>query len=85
MLSKRNDRRLMAGVGAAALIVMSALIAGCGNNGNQAPPTSATTTSSTSATPTEKDISPTGGNLFTPQVIAPPAPNEPPGVHRHRH
>jgi hypothetical protein len=22
--------------------------------------------------------------LFSPQVIAPPAPTEPPGVHRHR-
>jgi hypothetical protein len=22
--------------------------------------------------------------LFTPQVIAPPAPTEPPGIHRHR-
>lgn len=85
MLSNRNDRRLMAGVGAAGLIAMSALIAGCGGNGTQAPPTSATTTSTTSATPTDKDISPSGGNLFTPQVIAPPARLEPPGVHRHKH
>jgi hypothetical protein len=30
----------------------------------------------------EKAINPTGGNLFTPPVIAPPAPTEPPGVHR---
>jgi hypothetical protein len=31
----------------------------------------------------EKSINPTGGNLFTPPVYAPPAPTEPPGVHRH--
>jgi hypothetical protein len=32
--------------------------------------------------PTEKSINPTGGNLFTPPVYAPPAPTQPPGVHR---
>jgi hypothetical protein len=32
--------------------------------------------------PTEKSISPTGGNLFTPPVIAPPAPTAVPGTHR---
>jgi hypothetical protein len=32
--------------------------------------------------PTEKTINPTGGNLFTPPVYAPPAPTAPPGVHR---
>src|SRR4029079_12013074 len=31
--------------------------------------------------PTEKSINPTGGNLFTPPVVAPPAPNVPPGQH----
>ena len=34
--------------------------------------------------PVEKSINPTGGNLFTPPVIAPPAPTEPPGVHRNK-
>jgi hypothetical protein len=34
--------------------------------------------------PTEKDLSPTGGNLFTPGVKAPPAPTEPPGIHRNK-
>jgi hypothetical protein len=34
--------------------------------------------------PTEKSINPTGGNLFTPPVQAPPAPTEPPGVHRNK-
>jgi hypothetical protein len=83
-----NGRRLMAVCGGAALIAMGAIVAACGNDGNQAPApttTSTTTTPTTqpSASPTEKDISPTGGNLFSPQVIAPAAPTEPPGVHRH--
>jgi hypothetical protein len=71
-------------LGAAAI----AMAAGCGSTGNQAPSTTSTTTTTTSpapattAPPTEKNINPTGGNLFTPQVIAPPAPTEPPGVHR---
>lgn len=87
-------RRLMAVCGGAALIGMGAVIAACGNGANQAPTTpttttapSTTTTSSTTAppaSPTEKNISPTGGNLFSPQVLAPAAPTEPPGVHRHR-
>jgi hypothetical protein len=86
-----NGRRLMAVCGGAALIAMGAIVAACGNGGNQAPPaptttstTTATTTSPPPASPTEKSISPTGGNLFSPQVIAPAAPTEPPGVHRHR-
>jgi len=36
------------------------------------------------AVPTEKAIDPNGGNLFTPPVKAPPAPTEPPGVHRNK-
>lgn len=82
-----NGRRLMAVCGGAALIAMGAIVAACGNSGNQAPPaptTTSTTTAPPSASPTEKNISPTGGNLFSPQVIAPAAPTEPPGVHRHR-
>jgi hypothetical protein len=31
--------------------------------------------------PTEKSINPTGGNLFTPSVVAPPAPTVAPGQH----
>lgn len=77
--------------GAATLIAMGAVIAGCGNGGNQAPSTTTTTTATTTSStttpvspvsPTEKSINPTGGNLFTPPVLAPPAPTEPPGVHR---
>jgi hypothetical protein len=91
--SNRIRRRIMAvTAGAAALISMGALIAGCGSSGNQAPSTTTTTTTSTATSPsattvpptspTEKNLSPTGGNLFSPQVIAPPAPTEPPGIHR---
>ena len=82
--------RLVAVVGGGALISMGALLAGCGNNGEQAPSTTTTTTTVTTTptssalppSPTEKGIDPTGGNLFTPNVKAPPAPTEPPGVHR---
>jgi len=78
-------RRIVTVALGAAVIAMAA---GCGSSGNQAPSTTPSTTTSTStpaappAPPTEKSINPTAGNLFTPQVIAPPAPTEPPGVHR---
>jgi hypothetical protein len=92
MSSKPFTPRLVAVVGGGALIAMGAFLAGCGNNGEQAPSTSSTTTTTTTTSPpsssavppspTEKGINPTGGNLFTPGVKAPPAPTEPPGVHR---
>ena len=90
MNSDRVGRRMAAVFGGAALIAMGAVIAACGNAGNQAPPASTTTTttttttpppSSTPASPTEKSISPSGGNLFTPPVHATPAPNIPGGQH----
>jgi hypothetical protein len=91
--SNRIRRRIMAVVGGAAVIAMVGISAGCVSTGKQAPSTTTTPTTTTTTTtpppttappasPTEKNISPTGGNLFTPQVIAPPAPTEPPGVHR---
>jgi hypothetical protein len=94
MTSNRTGYRVIALAGGAVLIAIGAVIAGCANSENQAPSTTTTTTTSTTATtppnstppptPTEKGLSPTGGNLFSPQVIAPPAPTEPPGIHRHR-
>jgi hypothetical protein len=91
MNSNRNGRRVVAVIGGAAFIAVSVLTAGCANNSNQAPsPTTTTTTTTTSPSsaapisPTEKGITPTGANSFGPQVLAPPAPTEPPGVHRHR-
>ena len=89
MTSKRIDRRMLAVAGGAALIALGALTAACGNGGNEVPSTSTTTTTTTTTTPsstpppspTEKSISPTGGNLFTPPVKAPGAPTVPPGQH----
>ena len=88
MTSKRIDRRMLAVAGGAALIALGALTAACGNGGNEVPSTSTTTTTTTTTpsstpppSPTEKSISPTGGNLFTPPVKAPGAPTVPPGQH----
>ncbi|HYP94573.1 MAG TPA: hypothetical protein VER34_15980 [Mycobacterium sp.] len=91
MDSRCVDRRRMALAGGAVLIAVGVLTAGCGTSGNQAPSSTTTTTTTTTTTapppssapasPTEKSINPTGGNLFTPPVVAPPAPNVPPGQH----
>ena len=91
MDSRCVDRRRMAVAGAAVLIAVGVLTAGCGTSGKQAPSSTTTTTTTTTTTapppssapasPTEKSINPTGGNLFTPPVVAPPAPNVPPGQH----
>ncbi len=80
MKSNRLARRIAAAVGGTAIVAMIGLTAACGG-GEKAPETS-TTTPSSSAPPvssTEKSINPTGGNLFTPPVKAPPAPTAPPG------
>lgn len=85
--------------GCAALIALGGLTAACGSSDKQEAPSSTTTTTTTTTTtappetpaptsapplaPTQNSIDPTGGNLFTPSVVAPPAPTEPPGVHRH--
>jgi hypothetical protein len=87
MNSKTTRPRLIALAAGAALVIIGVLTAGCGTNGNQAPSTTTTTTttsspsSSAAPAPTEKSINPTGGNLFTPGVKAPPAPAVPPGQH----
>jgi hypothetical protein len=76
-------RRVAAVAGGAAIVAMVAVTASCAKEEKKAPETTTTTTTTTtSAAPTEKSINPTGGNLFTPTVYAPPAPTEPPGVHR---
>ena len=86
MKSGRLARRLAATAGMGAIIAMGALTA-CGE-GEKAPETTTPTTTTTTTTtapsappvaPTEKSINPTGGNLFTPPVIAPPAPTAIPG------
>lgn len=93
-MNSHLGRRIVAVAAGAALIGLGGLTAGCGKGEKKAPP-STTTTPTTTATntpapttsapaapaPTEKTINPTGGNLFTPGVIAPPAPTVPPGQH----
>jgi hypothetical protein len=85
MRSHRLARRVAAYAGGAAIVAMVGLTAACGGSSEKAPETSTTsTTTSTSTTapavtPTEKSINPTGGNLFTPPVKAPPAPTAIPG------
>jgi hypothetical protein len=75
-------RRVAAISGVTAFIAMGALTAACAKEEKKAPETTTTTTTTTSApAPTEKSINPTGGNLFTPPVYAPPAPTVPPGQH----
>ena len=68
---------------AATLITVSSLVAGCGNNGKEAPSTPNPSPSSAPASPTEKSLSPNGGNKFTPPVVAPPPPTMGPGNHHH--
>jgi hypothetical protein len=81
----RMSRRRMVVAAGSALIAIGAFASACGNGG-QAPSTTTTTTTSPSSSaappsPTEKGVNPTGGNLFTPGVTAPAAPNVPPGQH----
>lgn len=86
------DSRRISVAGAAVLVAVAALTAACGTSGNQTPSSTTTTTPTTTTTtapmttsapaaPTEKSINPTGGNLFTPPVVAPAAPTVPPGQH----
>ena len=90
MTSNRLRPRRIAFAGGTFLVVMGAVIAGCGNGGNQAPSSTTTTTTTTAPSstpappppaPTEKSISPSEGNLFTPGVKAPPATGVAPGQH----
>jgi hypothetical protein len=84
MNSHRFGRRLALIAGGAAIIAMGTLTA-CGGGGKESPSSTTTTTTTTTSapapSPTEKSINPTGGNLFTPPVVAPPAPAVPPGQH----
>ncbi|OFJ54418.1 hypothetical protein BEL07_07575 [Mycolicibacterium grossiae] len=83
--NRRMARRIAAAVGGTAIVAMVGLTAACGSDEEKAPETSTTTTttapssSAPSVSPTEKSINPTGGNLFTPSVKAPPAPTAIPG------
>jgi hypothetical protein len=89
MRSGLTARRLAATAGMGAIIAMGVLSA-CAKE-EKAPETTTPTTTTTTTTsavttapppaPTEKSINPTGGNLFTPPVKAPPAPTAIPGDH----
>jgi hypothetical protein len=79
-MNRRLTRRVGMGLGIAAVISMGTLTACGGGNGG---PASTTPTTTTSVSPTEKSLNPTGGNLFTPSVKAPPAPTAIPGTHNH--
>ncbi|MCG7606371.1 hypothetical protein BA059_02880 [Mycolicibacterium sp. (ex Dasyatis americana)] len=91
MKSGQLTRRLTVIAGGAAVIGMISFTAACGTEEEgpetTTPTTTTTTTTTTPATPapppsvepTEKSINPTGGNLFTPGVKAPPAPTAIPG------
>ena len=84
----RMARRVAALVGGAAVATMVGLTASCAKEEQKAPETSTTTTTTTTSAatpappppaPTEKSINPTGGNLFTPPVKAPPPATAVPG------
>lgn len=83
---KRAERsRVVAGC--TAVLLASALVSACGSSDQPNAPTTTSTSPSPagpqpSVEPTTKNIDPTGGNLFSPEIKAPPAPTEPPGVHR---
>ena len=73
-------RRIAAAVGGTAIVAMVGLTAACGSSEEKAPETTTTTTTTApSVAPTEKSINPTGGNLFTPGVKAPPPVTAIPG------
>ncbi|WP_354525732.1 hypothetical protein [Mycolicibacterium sp. 624] len=83
MKSGRFARRLALVAGGGAIIAMGALTAGCGTSEEPSPSTTTTTTTSSVApSPTEKNITPGGGNSFSPTVVAPPAATQAPGNHR---
>jgi hypothetical protein len=87
MMENWNAVRLARVVGGVAVLAgFVASIASCSSNGSNAPSTtqSPTTTATTIQSPlppapTEKSLNPTGGNLFTPTVHAPPAATAIPG------
>ena len=91
MMENSDAVRLARVVGGAAVLAgLAASIASCSGNGPNAPSTTQSPTTTTTTTqsptpgapppaPTEKNISPTGGNLFTPTAHASPAPTAIPG------
>jgi|SoimicmetaTmtLPC_FD_contig_51_4713596_length_684_multi_2_in_0_out_0_2 hypothetical protein len=58
---------------------MSSAVVACGESNGPSTSTTKTTPSSPAPSETEKSINPTGGNLFTPPVVAPPPAGPAPG------
>jgi hypothetical protein len=90
MKSGHLARRLPAFAGGAALIALVGLSAACGSSSTPSPSSTTTTTTTTttsvaptetSPTATEKNINPSGGNKFSPTVLAPPPATAIPGTH----
>jgi hypothetical protein len=80
-MARIHTRRIAGVLGVAAIVSMAVLTA-CSGSETESPPSTTTTPSTTAdVTPTEKRIGPTGGNSFSPQVKAPPAPTAIPGNH----
>ncbi len=59
--------------------VASTALVGCGGGESPAPTTTTTTTTTTSPSPTEKGLNPSGGNKFSPTVMAPGPQTAAPG------
>jgi len=76
MNSGRLARRFSVTAGAVAIVALGASAVGCATSSTNNPTTTTTTaTKTTTTSPTEKVISPTGGNQFTPSHgMAPAAP-----------
>jgi hypothetical protein len=81
--SMRFARKVAVLAGSAAVVAAAA--AGCSSDKKPETTTtpSSSAPSSSPAQPTEKNLSPTGGNSFSPEVKAPPAPTGEPGRHRY--
>jgi hypothetical protein len=83
MKSGRLARRLPAFAGGAAIVAMGVLAVGCSSSEKPAETTTTTTTTSAPApSPTEKGLNPTGGNQFSPTVLAPTPKTAVPGNQR---
>jgi hypothetical protein len=81
-MESRHLSRLGVIAGGTAIVAMGLFTAGCSSSTKESPTTTTTTTTTSVApAPTEKQLDPNGGNLFTPDVKAPAAPTVPPGQH----
>nr|WP_082690504.1 hypothetical protein [Mycobacterium sp. M26] len=71
----------MRATAALALLILgiTGLVSACDARQEKAPPSPQTSTSVAPPSPTEKAVTPGGGNSFSPTVKAPPAPTAIPG------